>query len=346
MTDDVKQRDAAEIFGRGERAAAAGKDAPKPTASHRVEYALARTLETAVATLPEGAADGVGRRVGRMVHALGIRRSTVEANLRLAYPDAPDEWIAATMKGAYEHLGREAAAILRLSKLDRQAIIDRTVPVGWDLLERSLSLGRGVILATGHYGNWEIAAATVASRGIPIAAIVRRQGNRLVDARLDQLRRNLGVETITQREAPHRVPRILRKNGVVGIVGDQDARRSGVFVPFFGVAASTHRGPALFALRLHAPVFSCVARRLPGPGVRYEVSGTPVEAERTGELETDVRALTTRLAAALEAEIRKAPEQYFWFHRRWKTRLSTEPGAGDRGNARLAPGDRGDEEDA
>ncbi|HEU0054998.1 MAG TPA: lysophospholipid acyltransferase family protein, partial [Longimicrobium sp.] len=315
--------------------------------SHRVEYALARTLETAVATLPEGAADAVGRRVGRAVHALGIRRKTVEANLRLAYPDASPEWIAETTRAAYEHLGREAAAILRLSKLDRQAIVDRTVPVGWDLLEASLARGRGCILATGHYGNWEIAAATVASRGIPIAAIVRRQGNRLVDARLDMLRRRLGVETITQREAPHRVPRILRKNGVVGIVGDQDARRSGVFVPFFGVPASTHRGPALFALKLNAPVFACVARRLPGGGVRYEVSGSPVEAERTGDLETDVTALTARLAIALEEEIRKAPEQYFWFHRRWKTKPPAgEPASGDGGNARLAPGDRGDEEDA
>ncbi|HEX9938542.1 MAG TPA: lysophospholipid acyltransferase family protein [Longimicrobium sp.] len=308
-----------------------GQTDAKHSAAHRVEYALARTLETAVATLPEGAADAVGRRIGRMVHGLGIRRKVVEANLRHAYPEQPDEWIRRTVLATYEHLGRESAAILRLSKLNRQAIVDRTVPVGWDELNEALDEKKGVLLVTGHYGNWEIAAATVASRGIPIAAIVRRQGNRLVDARLDSLRRNLGVETITQREAPSRVPRLLRKNGVIGIVGDQDARKAGVFVPFFGRPASTHRGPALFALKLGAPVFACVARRLPGAGVRYEVSGQRVPVARTGDLEADVRALTAELAARLEGEIRKAPEQYFWFHRRWKTKPPADLSAPDGG---------------
>jgi KDO2-lipid IV(A) lauroyltransferase len=208
-------------------------------------------------------------------------------------------------------------------------------------MEEALSHGRGVMLVTGHYGNWEIAAATVASRGVPIAAIVRRQGNRLVDERLNGLRKRLGVEVITQREAPSRVPRLLRKNAVIGIVGDQDARRAGVFVPFFGRPASTHRGPALFALKLGAPVFSCVARRLPGAGVRYEVSGHAVPVVRTGDLEADVTALTAALAAELEAEIRKAPEQYFWFHRRWKSSPAPEPSSSETGTvpAVSAPAD-------
>ena len=290
--------------------------------AHRAEFALARSLERAVAALPERAADRFGAAVGRRIHSLGIRRETVTENLRIAFPEATEEWIAATRLAAYEHLGREAAAMLRLSKLDARAVVERTTTSGWDEVVDSLSLGRGLLLVTGHYGNWEIAAATVASRGVPIAAIVRRQGNRLVDERLQQLRNNLGVETIYQGKAPASVPRILRSNGVVGIVGDQDARRSGVFVPFFNRLASTHRGPALFALRLGAPVFSCIARRLPGEDVRYEIIGRRVEYERTGDLDRDVLSLTTELAARLEKEVRVAPEQYFWFHKRWKTRPS------------------------
>ena len=291
----------------------------KHSAAHRAEYALARALEKTVSTIPEKAADRLGRRVGRLLHLAGVRRETVESNLRLAFPEKSAEWIGETMLRAYEHLGREAAAMMRLSKLDPQAVVERTVPIGWNELEDALSLGKGVLLVTGHYGNWEIAAATVASRGVPIAAIVRRQGNRIVDERLQQLRRNLGVETIYQGQAPARVPRILRANGVVGIVGDQDARRSGVFVPFFGRHASTHRGPALFAMRLGAPVFSCIARRLPGDDIRYEVKGERVEVTSTGVLDADVVALTAELAARLERQVRIAPEQYFWFHKRWKT---------------------------
>ena len=285
----------------------------------RAEYALARSLEKAVSLLPERAADRFGATIGRRIHDLGIRRDTVDENLRIAFPDATSEWLEKTRLAAYEHLGREAAAMLRLSKLDDKALVDRTIPVGWDELKEALSLGRGVILVTGHYGNWEIAAGAVASRGVQIGAIVRRQGNRLVDERLQHLRRKLGVETIYQGSAPSRVPRLLRANAVVGIVGDQDARRSGIFVPFFGRPASTHRGPALFALRMGAPVFSCIARRLPGGDVRYEVRGERVEFERTGDLDRDVNALTAQLALRLEKEIRIAPEQYFWFHKRWKT---------------------------
>jgi KDO2-lipid IV(A) lauroyltransferase len=256
---------------------------------------------------------------------MGTRRDTVESNLRLAFPDRSDDWIRETMIGAYEHLGREVAAMMRLSRLDARAVIDRTVVTGWEEFEELRELGRGILLVTGHYGNWEIAAASVAARGIPIAAIVRRQGNRIVDERLQLLRRNLGVETIYQGAAPTSVPRILRANGVVGIVGDQDARRSGVFVPFFGRPASTHRGPALFAMRLGAPVLSCIARRLPGDDIRYEVTGERVGFEATGELDEDVRALTAELALRLERQVRIAPEQYFWFHKRWKTKAPDVP---------------------
>jgi lauroyl/myristoyl acyltransferase len=290
-----------------------------PTLSHRAEYALARGLEGAVRTLSPAAADRLGAGIGLLVHRLGIRRTVVAANLRIAFPEAPQRTIDSLERAAYRHLGREAVAMVRLADATPDAVRDSTTLVGWDALMGALDEGRGAILATGHHGNWEVAAAAVAASGLRIAAVVKRIHNPLVHARLDAARRALGVETIDFHDAPRAVPRVLRSGGIVGMVADQDARRSGVFVPFFGRAASTHRGPALFALRLGAPLFACVARRCSGESPRYEVRGERVPVDATGDLEADVRRLTAELALRLQREVAEAPDQYFWFHRRWKT---------------------------
>lgn len=293
---------------------------------HQAEYGLVRVLEGLANTLPQRAANRLGGTVGGLVHtALGIRRGTVESNLKAAYPDATDDWVRATAEAAYQHLGREAVATLRLASSDSEVVRRCTHLHGWEDFEAALARGRGALLVTGHFGNWEMAAASIAARGIPIAAIVKRQTNRRVDARFESTRRRLGVRTIDLDDAPRQVPRALRAGQVIGVVADQDARDSGVRVPFFGRPASAHRGPALFALRLGAPVFASAMRRLPGPALAYEGVMEHVPVQRTEDLDADVRSLTAVLAERLEAAVRQAPEQYFWFHRRWKTALPKEP---------------------
>lgn len=279
-----------------------------------------RGLQRVVCTLPEAAAERVGAAVGGLVGApLGIRREVVRANLRLAFPEQSEAWVERLARASYRHLGREAAVMMRLPMLSAEEIRARTHLDGWDEVLAAVERGRGVILATGHLGNWEVAAASVAVRGLPIAAVVRRQGNRLFDAHLDATRRRLGVETIAQREARHAVPRILQAGGVVALVADQDVRERGVFAPFFGRLASTARGPALFALRHGAALFACAALRRPGEEPAYDIAGRPVPVQPTGDLEADVWRVTAELNARLEAVIRLRPEQYFWFHKRWKT---------------------------
>ncbi len=294
----------------------------KPIQS-RLEYALTRALEAGVLMLPETMARRVGERIGAVVRApLGIRRETVLENLRLAFPDATDEWIERIVEETYRHLGRESVAMIRLSGLSREQVIERTDVPGWEEFSAGMDEGRGALLVTGHYGNWEVAAAAVAARGYPIEAVVKRQRNLLVDARVQEARRRLGVGTIEMREAPRRIPRALASGHAIGIVADQDARAAGVWVPFFGVPTSTFRGPALFALRFGVPVFAAVARRLEDGC--YRVESERVEVRDTGDLEHDVLHLTAALAAHLEAAIRRDPGQYFWFHKRWKTRPPTE----------------------
>lgn len=288
-----------------------------------MEYVLARGLEGAIGRLPARTADPLGQALGGFVRRpLGIRRNTVVENLRRAFPDASDDWIEETAQASYAHLGREVVAMVRLSRMSREEIVALTDVPTWPEVQEALAEGNGALLVTGHYGNWEVAAAAVAARGVPISAIVKPQRNRLVDRMVQDARARLGVGTIEMARAPRQVPRVLAQGGVVGIVADQDARQKGIWVPFFGIPASTFRGPAQFALRFNAAVFASIARRLPDG--RYRVEGTRIPLVRTGDEAEDERLLTAKLAANLEEEIRRDPTQYFWFHKRWKTRPTSE----------------------
>ncbi|MGH7458827.1 MAG: lysophospholipid acyltransferase family protein [Longimicrobiaceae bacterium] len=304
---------------------------------HRTGYALTRALEGAALLLPEPVMERVGAAAGALVsEALGLRRKVVEENLRAAFPDKDQAWVRRTVREVYRNSGREGAILPRLSALSREELLARTEVVGWEQLERGLAEGRGVIVVSGHYGNWEMGAAGIAARGIPFQAVVRRQNDPLFDDRLDALRERMGVGTISSGEAVRRVPRILRENGVVGVVADQDAGRAGVRIDFLNRPASAHRGAAVFALRSGAAVIDLVAARLPGSPARYRLVFNRVPVRPGGDTEEDVRLLTQEIADRLARAVRDEPVQYFWFHRRWKSFPSEplgRPGSTNRGQA-------------
>jgi KDO2-lipid IV(A) lauroyltransferase len=117
----------------------------------------------------------------------------------------------------------------------------------------------------------------------------------------------------------------LRAGGAVGLAADQDAGANGVFVDFLGERASTARGPALFALRSGAPLFAVACLAVEGRPRRYRVHIEEIPCRRSGDLEADVSRLTQAHADFVARFVREAPEQYFWVHKRWKTRPGGPP---------------------
>lgn len=275
-------------------------------------------------SLPEVVRNHTGSALGAVTgDGLRIRRALVEENLRQAFPDRDEAWRERVARDSYRHLGREALTILALGARSAAEIRERTPITGWDRLSAAIDRGKGVVMATAHFGNWELGGASLAVRGVGVDAIVQRQSNPLVDRDIVSVREAMGVRVIDRRDAAKRVLGSLREGRVIGFVADQDARRSGVFVPFFGRPASTHRGPALFAIRSGAPLFLGVAPR--GPDGAYHCRVHEIEADRSGPLEEAIVRLTAAFTHKLEEEIRLAPEQYFWLHRRWKTRPAADP---------------------
>jgi KDO2-lipid IV(A) lauroyltransferase len=156
-----------------------------------------------------------------------------------------------------------------------------------------------------------------------VDAIYQPQRNPLFNASIVAARKRLGLHLIPRREASKEAMQKLRAGRIVAFVADQNAGRSGVFVPFFGRLASTHRGAALLAVRSGAPMFFAAAVR---EGSDYCGITEEITESREGELEDVVRRLTAAFTASLERLVRRWPEQYFWHHRRWKTRPPAELG--------------------
>ncbi len=294
---------------------------PEPERIHRFEHFVVGALGLGARILPEPVALFLGGVLGWMAGTVvRLRRRVVDENLKRAFPLQSAGWRAAVARGSYFHLGREAVTLLRFGAMGVREVRERTRTEGFETVRSLLERGEGLIMVSGHFGNWEIGGAAVAVRNIPLDVVAVRQTNPLFDRRVVRTRERLGMRVIEKKRAPAEVLRTLRRGGAVALVADQNVRRGGIFVDFFGVPASTARGPALFALRTGAPIVVAFAFRLPGARARYRLRFEPLEIERTGEQEVDAGRLTRAFLQALEEAIREAPEQYFWLHRRWKTR--------------------------
>ncbi len=293
---------------------------------HAVEYALFRGLAWMLRALPEIWALRAGEALGWFAGVvLRIRRRDVDRHLEIAFPEQSSAWRGRTARSCFAHFGRESVAIFRLADVDREDIVARTTISGLEEVRASLGEGRGLVLVTGHLGNWEIGGAALSAHGLPLDAVAKGMANRRFGDDLTATRERLGMRVIDVAAAPRAVLKSLRGGRVVALVADQNARESGVFVPFFGRAASTARGPALFALRSGAPIVLGTCLREPGWPQRYRVYLRRIDAAPTGDLDGDVVRLTREHTAALEQAVRDAPEQYFWQHKRWKTRPPEEP---------------------
>jgi KDO2-lipid IV(A) lauroyltransferase len=288
---------------------------------YRIEFRVLRAFSWVLTVLPEWAATGLGAGLGWFVGVvLRVRRVDTDRHLRIAFPERGSSWRRRTARGSYVHFAREAAMTMRLARMGPEEMIRRTEVEGLEALREAAQHGRGAVVISGHLGNWEVAAAAMAARGLAMDVAAHRQKNPLVYRHMAELRNRLGLTVITKNEAFRRVPRALAAGRVVALIADQNIQKRGVFVDFFGRAAATAKGPALFAHRSGAPVFLGVAVRKPGYPSQYRVIIEPVPVPEGATGSDVVRSLTQHHVSRLEALICEAPDQYFWQHRRWKTR--------------------------
>ena len=298
----------------------------KPRLRHWVQYAAGRGVLAALGAVPFGAARRVGRWLGHLGYRpFGVRRNVVERQIAAAFPEASGASVAAMVRDAYGHFGEVLIETALLPRLGRQGILDLFEGAeGFEAIQEAQAAGKGIILITGHFGNWELAGAYVAARGIPIEVIVRRMNHPLFDSYVTRTRQGAGMIVVYDHDAVKRTPRAFKAGHAVAFVADQGVLGlASTFVPFFGRPAKTPRGPAVFALRLRLPTFFVAAVREPRGTYRCVV--TPVEIPDTGDREADVDTVVARYTSILESWVRRYPGQYFWHHRRWKRQPPDTP---------------------
>ena len=298
---------------------------------HYAQYYALRGAVAALDLLNMRRAGAIGARIGSLGYRpLGIRRAVVERQVRAAFPGLAEPEVLRIARESYEHLGRTTIETAVLPSYSREQVRGLFEGVeGQDVLDAARAKGKGVLIVSGHLGNWELAGAFVAASGVPLEAVARGMENPLFDRYITETRRRIGMQVIHDADAVRRVPRATREGHAVAMLVDQGAAGlASSWVPFFGRYAKTPRGPAVFALRLGAPVVFATALRQPGG--KYVMYYEAVPVHPTGDRETDVDKIVADYTNTLERWIRRAPEQYFWHHRRWKhQRPGTPPELGD-----------------
>ena len=297
-----------------------------PNLRHRVQYGAMRTVLGALDLLSWKRAAALGERLGTLGYKpLGVRRKVVERQIAAAFPGLDEAEVLRIARESYAHLGRTTIETALLGTLPSDAVLDLFEGIdNWSCVERAMSAGKGLIFVTGHLGNWELGGAYLAARGVGLDVVVRNQENPLFDAYLNRTRERLGMTIVRDSEAVRRTPRSLKAGRAIAFLSDQGVLGlASTFVPFFGRPAKTPRGPAVFALRLKVPVVFGTALRQPSG--RYRFSFEPVTVQDTGNRERDVDAVVAEYTKTLERWVRKAPEQYFWHHRRWKRQPDDTP---------------------
>jgi len=285
---------------------------------HRVEYAGYRLCRAVLYLLPHATARGLGRGLGGLAHLVDRRhRRLAMSNLALAFPELGEASLRRMVADCFGHFGAALFETISAGRLDADALHARLTVEGWKHLETAEAAGKGLLVLGAHLGVWEICAQVIAHDLGPMDVIVRPLDNPHLDAELIRERQRAGNRILAKRGAARAILKLFRGPAArVGILIDQRVQpNEGIRLPFFGRPAWTSPLLARVSLRTGAPVVPIFC--FPLPRGRYHfVAREPIWPgdEGPGAAES----LTQHYIDVTEREIRRQPEQWLWFHNRWR----------------------------
>ncbi|HNW33408.1 MAG TPA: lysophospholipid acyltransferase family protein [Candidatus Ozemobacteraceae bacterium] len=228
-----------------------------------------------------------------------------------------------TARQTYRSFFENALEMASLPYLTAEEVRGKFRAEGIEHLQAAHALGRGVIIVSGHYGLWEFVPPWLCLNGFHMTTVVRRQDNPDVDLWFEKMRQRFGAATTDSGFGLREILRTLRNGDLLGLMSDQNAGDRGCFVNFLGEVASTVVGPAQIAMKSRAPVVALAAHRC-GDGPHLIEIKPPIRPEDYSNDEIGRTTLTQHITSLIESWVRKRPDQWFWLHRRWKSRPSAD----------------------
>ena len=289
-------------------------------------YAVVRTVVCVIQALPERVVFSFAELLARLAYRVDKRHREVAAeNLLAAFPEKSDVERDRILRGCYRHF---SALVIEIALLPRKLHVGNwrnyaSLPDGVQMMPHLLS-DRPVLIVCAHFGNWELAGFALGLFGFRTYAIARVLDNPHLERFLKEFRQGTGQTIIAKKDDFDRLTEVMQKGAKVATLADQDAGPRGVFINFFGRPASAHKAVALLSIEFDAPLMVTGTPRV-GPieqaRMQYAIRCAEIIDPRDYIGRSDaVKAITQRYHAALESLIRQYPEQYFWLHRRWKSR--------------------------
>ena len=288
---------------------------------YQIEYHLVRIVGIIVQALPQSVAIFVGRLFGDIFyHVIKIRKDRAFQNLKASFgSEKSDKELKRILKDNYRHFGIMLIEFARFPNMNRDSLLQKITVVDEPTIREAFSHDSGILFLSGHFGNWEILAAYLASCGRPLHAVFKEQKNKSIDKIIKEYREKVGLIPIKVKgEAARGTLRAFKLKATVLIVNDQDAGGKGMFIDFFGRPASTSTGPAIIALKTRVPVYCVFCVRRTGSHYEIFIEKFP-DLENLQADDEGINRFLITYNKILEKYIKQYPEQWFWMHRRWKT---------------------------
>jgi len=298
----------------------------KVTFRERLEYVAVRGVLAFLGWLPHRLARALGAALAALAYLFWPRLGRVGLlNLRMAFPEWAERRRRQTLFGVFQNFGRMLADFSQFPRLKSSNIDELIVYDGFEHFERARAQGKGVLFLTAHFGNWELSSFAHGLYGFPCHFVVRELDNPLIGALVNRYRSLSGGHPIEKRDFAFQALRAFQRGEAVGVLIDQNMLEpEGVFVDFFGRAASTTPGPARLARKTGVPIVMglVIFDRQLG---KYRLRFDPVHWITGDDPEEEIRVNTQNFTRLIEDAARRHPDHWLWVHRRWKTRPPGEP---------------------